>query len=249
MFVPLAILYKEWLSPCQIRHQGNLDNEWHEVAYPVIILKSYDHFGTVVHSQTLHIEITPGCWYSPLEADHLEGRRLAVLFADTLLLQLASGIMSSDMINLFYSSVKTIPLSRAYLIVYIPPHITPFFNILLYCRSLVYWVINSYFRVTRSVIFWIQGKQGHVLIAREWEHSVLSHVATSLTSYSVKSLGKLSKLNMVFDWLYSYFVSFFNLAVLTERAYTWSTPNPYTLKIIERVCFLLLAICQLPTSI
>lgn len=47
----------------------------------------------------------------------------------------------------------------------------------------------------------MQGKQGHVLIAREWEHSVLSHVATSLTSYSVKSLGKLSKLNMVFDWL------------------------------------------------
>lgn len=57
---------------------------WHEVAYPVIILKSYDHFGMVVHSQTLHIEITTECWYSPLEIGHLESR-LAVLLTDTLL--------------------------------------------------------------------------------------------------------------------------------------------------------------------
>lgn len=118
---PGVTLYKERLyNHARFSIKGVLDNQWHEVAYPVIIFKSYDHFGTVVHSQMLHIEITTGCWYSPLEIDHSESRQLAVLFTDTLILQLASKIMSSDMINLFSSSVKTIWLSRAYLIVYIP---------------------------------------------------------------------------------------------------------------------------------
>lgn len=140
------------MSPCQIQHQGNLDNEWHEVAYPVIILRSYGHFGTVGQSQTLHIEITTGCWYSPLAIDHLESRRLAVLFTDALLLQSASWIMSSDMINLFYSSVKTIWLrGLIWLCTYHTQN--PIFNLLLYCLSLIYWLINSYFRVKEKVSY------------------------------------------------------------------------------------------------
>lgn len=106
--VQLCHTCQKWLY-LHIQHQEDPDNGWHEPAYPVIIWKSYDHFGMVVHSQTLHIEITTECWYSPLEIGHLESRRRAAPLADTLLRQLASWIAHfSDMINLFHSSVQTI---------------------------------------------------------------------------------------------------------------------------------------------
>lgn len=158
------------LSPCQIRHQGDLHNGWHEVAYPVIIL-SYDQFGMVVHSQTLHIEITTECWYSPLEIGHLESRRLAVLFTDTLLLQLASWI-THDQIWWTYFTAQLKASDRVGLIwLWLYHTQCPF---IIYYSASIFWFTESLTAILvwkrKSRMPWIQYEQGHVLMARDWKH-------------------------------------------------------------------------------
>lgn len=130
--------------------------------------------------------------------------------------------MFSDVIKLVYSSVKTICAGFGWLCT--KPTQIPSLKLYYHCQSLIYWVINSYFRVKVKV--------SHIFITRQTGSCVNSegmgtqcvitchHILNQLQQHKKTLASSQSSARPLIGS--SYFDSLFNPAFIIKRALTYS---------------------------